>query len=48
VTVAIDVRNVSKTFNGFQALEDVSFSVPDGSLTALPGPSGGGKSTLCA
>jgi sulfate transport system ATP-binding protein len=46
VTVAIDVRNVSKSFNGFQALEDVSLSVPDGSLTALLGPSGGGKSTL--
>jgi sulfate transport system ATP-binding protein len=44
--VAIDIRNVSKSFNGFQALEDVSLSVPDGSLTALLGPSGGGKSTL--
>jgi ABC-type polysaccharide/polyol phosphate transport system ATPase subunit len=44
--VAIDVRNVSKSFNGFKALDDVSLSVPDGSLTALLGPSGGGKSTL--
>jgi sulfate transport system ATP-binding protein len=44
--MAIDVRNISKSFNGFQALEDVSLSVPDGSLTALLGPSGGGKSTL--
>ncbi len=44
--MAIDVRNVSKSFNGFQALEDVSLNVPDGSLTALLGPSGGGKSTL--
>ena len=44
--MAIDVRNVSKSFNGFQALDDVSLSVPDGSLTALLGPSGGGKSTL--
>jgi sulfate transport system ATP-binding protein len=44
--MAIDVRNVSKSFNGFQALQDVSLSVPDGSLTALLGPSGGGKSTL--
>jgi sulfate/thiosulfate transport system ATP-binding protein len=44
--VAIEVRNVSKSFNGFQAIEDVSLSVPDGSLTALLGPSGGGKSTL--
>jgi sulfate transport system ATP-binding protein len=44
--MAIDIRNVSKSFNGFQALEDVSLTVPDGSLTALLGPSGGGKSTL--
>jgi sulfate transport system ATP-binding protein len=44
--VAIEVRNVSKSFNGFQAIEDVSLTVPDGSLTALLGPSGGGKSTL--
>ena len=44
--MAIDVRNVSKSFSGFKALDDVSLSVPDGSLTALLGPSGGGKSTL--
>jgi sulfate transport system ATP-binding protein len=44
--MAIDVRNLSKSFNGFRALQDVSLSVPDGSLTALLGPSGGGKSTL--
>jgi sulfate transport system ATP-binding protein len=44
--MAIEVRNVSKSFNGFRALDDVSLSVPDGSLTALLGPSGGGKSTL--
>jgi sulfate/thiosulfate transport system ATP-binding protein len=35
-----------KRFNGFVALDDVSVTVPDGSLTALLGPSGGGKSTL--
>jgi sulfate transport system ATP-binding protein len=44
--MAIDVHAVSKSFNGFKALDDVSLSVPDGSLTALLGPSGGGKSTL--
>jgi sulfate/thiosulfate transport system ATP-binding protein len=44
--MAIDVHGVSKSFNGFKALDDVSLSVPDGSLTALLGPSGGGKSTL--
>ena len=35
--MAIEVRNVSKSFNGFHALEDVSLTVPDGSLTALLG-----------
>jgi sulfate transport system ATP-binding protein len=44
--MAIEVRNVSKSFNGFQAIQDISLTVPDGSLTALLGPSGGGKSTL--
>jgi sulfate/thiosulfate transport system ATP-binding protein len=44
--MAIEVRNVSKSFGSFQALDDVSVVVPDGSLTALLGPSGGGKSTL--
>ncbi|HEY1279620.1 MAG TPA: TOBE-like domain-containing protein [Acidimicrobiales bacterium] len=42
----IDIRNVSKRFGSFVALDDVSVEIPSGSLTALLGPSGGGKSTL--
>ena len=42
----IRVQNVSKNFGTFAALTDVSVDIPHGSLTALLGPSGGGKSTL--
>jgi sulfate transport system ATP-binding protein len=44
--MSIEVRNVSKRFGSFQALDDVSLDVGGGSLTALLGPSGAGKSTL--
>jgi sulfate transport system ATP-binding protein len=44
--MTIRVSGVSKHFGDFAALEDVSVEIPSGSLTALLGPSGGGKSTL--
>jgi sulfate transport system ATP-binding protein len=44
--MAIEVRNASKSFGTFKALDDVSVTVKDGALMALLGPSGGGKSTL--
>lgn len=43
----IEVSNLSKTYeNGYQALENVNFSVEKGELVCLLGPSGCGKSTL--
>ncbi|QCW49759.1 sulfate ABC transporter ATP-binding protein [Nocardioides dongxiaopingii] len=44
--MSIEVRNLSKRFGDFVALDDVTVSLPTGQLTALLGPSGGGKSTL--
>jgi sulfate transport system ATP-binding protein len=44
--MSIEVRGVSKWFGDFAALDDVTVSIPSGELTALLGPSGGGKSTL--
>src|SRR6201991_1865446 len=44
--MSIDVTGVTKKFGDFVALDDVSVTIPTGQLTALLGPSGGGKSTL--
>jgi sulfate transport system ATP-binding protein len=44
--MGIRVSHVTKRFGQFVALNDVSVDIPSGSLTALLGPSGGGKSTL--
>src|SRR5689334_9154319 len=44
--MSIQINGVTKLFGDFVALQDVSLSIPTGQLTALLGPSGGGKSTL--
>ncbi|EIG57287.1 multiple monosaccharide ABC transporter ATP-binding protein [Bradyrhizobium sp. WSM1253] len=46
MTAMLEMRNVSKSFSGVQALRDVNFLVEAGQIHALVGENGAGKSTL--
>ncbi|MBV9347971.1 MAG: ABC transporter ATP-binding protein [Pseudolabrys sp.] len=41
----LDIRNLSKSFGGVKAVNDVSFTVKRGEFLAMIGPNGAGKST---
>jgi sulfate transport system ATP-binding protein len=44
--MSIEIAGIGKRFGSFVALDDINLEIPTGQLTALLGPSGGGKSTL--
>jgi len=46
VTNAIEIQSVTRAFGGSKALDEVSLSVPDGSIVGLLGRNGAGKTTL--
>lgn len=43
---AIEIKEISKSYGKLRALDNVSFSVPEGSMFGLIGPDGAGKSSL--
>jgi ABC-2 type transport system ATP-binding protein len=46
VTHAIDIRSVTRSYGSTRALDDASFSVPEGSICGLLGRNGAGKTTV--
>ncbi len=42
----LEVKNVTKSFDGFKALDDLTLTVPKGAVYGLVGPNGAGKSTV--
>jgi ABC-type branched-subunit amino acid transport system ATPase component/ABC-type branched-subunit amino acid transport system permease subunit len=45
-TPLLEVKGLEKSFGGVRAVDGASFAVPEGSITALIGPNGSGKTTV--
>ena len=43
----IEVNHLTKMFNKFTAVDDISFDVKKGEIFGLLGPNGAGKAPLC-
>jgi ABC-type multidrug transport system ATPase subunit len=46
MSVVLSIHNIRKSYGSIQALKDVSFDVPQGSVFGILGPNGSGKTTL--
>lgn len=43
--IAVDIKNIKKTFGTFQAVKGISFSIKKGEIFGILGPNGAGKTT---
>ncbi|MEL5940910.1 ATP-binding cassette domain-containing protein, partial [Tetragenococcus halophilus] len=42
----LELKNISKSFGSKKIINSLDLTIPDGSILAIVGPSGGGKTTL--